>query len=430
MIEDYSVRNEFSIYNAQKFISSILNEKIYGFLGRTQPWYDESDPPTPVSSEADMISAWDNMIITKRMQPANFSLGVKKNIWTSGTIYQPWDSEDGLLYEKKFFVVTSENKVYKCLDRIPNTPSTIEPTDTGVTPVRLSDGYTWKFMYDISNIEATNFEDTEVIPVKYLTENDGSLQWQVQQYAIPGTINHIEVVSGGSGYGSSPTVVIEGDGTGATATAVLDGSSVKYVIITNMGSGYTWAKISFVGGNSVPATARASISPIKGHGWNPVEELFGRAVISYVSFDGDEGGKFPINIQFRQIGLICNPTLNGSTTIANLTGANVQYTKLNVGNISGTFVEGETLNNSTTGQNGVAKIIKVESNHVLVNVVKGPISQNDILTGSTSGTTCEVITIVPHILENYSGDMLYLENRTAITKIENQSETYRLIIKF
>ena len=197
-----------------------------------------------------------------------------------------------------------------------------------------------------------------------------------------------------------------------------------------MGSGYTWAKISFIGGNSVPATARASISPIKGHGWNPVEELFGRAVISYISFDGDEGGKFPINIQFRQIGLICNPTLNGSTTIANLTGANVQYTKLNVGNISGTFVEGETLNNSTTGQNGVAKIIKVESNHVFVNVVKGPISQNDILAGSTSGTTCEVITIVPHILENYSGDMLYLENRTAITKIENQSETYRLIIKF
>ena len=28
MIEDYSVRNEFSIYNAQKFISSILDEEI------------------------------------------------------------------------------------------------------------------------------------------------------------------------------------------------------------------------------------------------------------------------------------------------------------------------------------------------------------------------------------------------------------------
>ena len=430
MIQDYSVRNEFSIYNAQKFIKSVENEKFYVFLGKTSEWYDESDPPTPTSSEQEMISAWDNMIITKRLVSSDLSLACKKNLWESGTIYQPWDSEDGLLYEKKFFVINSNNCVYKCLDRIPNTPSTIEPTDTGVTPVRLSDGYTWKFMYDLSNAELNKFKDTEVIPVKYLTEDDQSLQWQVQQYAIPGTINHIEVLDGGSGYSSTPLVTISGDGTGATATAVLDGDTVKYILITNMGRGYTWAKVSFTGVGSSEAIARAIISPIKGHGSNPVDELYGRSVISTITFESDEGGKFPIDIKFRQIGIIINPTFNGSTTIADLSGANYQYTRLTVSGVSGTFVEGEYLNDSTTNQTNVAQVIKVESNKIYINNLKGTISANDQLQGATSGTSCEVTSVVPHILENYSGQMLYLENRPPISKIENQSETYRLIIQF
>jgi len=430
MIQDYSVRNEFSIYNAQKFIESTESEKLYVFIGKTIPWYDESDPPTPVSSEQDMIDAWDNMIITKRLLSSNFSLACKKNVWESGTIYQPWDSSDGLLYNKKFFVITSDNRVYKCLDRIPNTPSTIEPSDTGITPIRLSDGYTWKFMFDISASEMTKFNDTEVIPVKYLTEADSSLQWEVQRTAVPGTINHIEVLDGGSGYTSTPTVTITGDGTGATATAVLNGNKVSYIIITNMGRGYTWANVTLTGTGSVAAQVRAIISPLKGHGWNPVEELFGCSVISTVTFENDESGKFPIGISFRQIGLIVNPTLYGESTIADLTGANYQYTRLNVSGVSGVFVEGETLNNITSGQENVAQIVKVESNRILVNVVKGSISENDHLQGTTSGSSCEVLTVVPSMLEPYSGDMLYLENRTGIAKIENQSETYRLIIKF
>lgn len=430
MIEDYSIRNEFSVYDAKRFIDSISAEKVYVFIGKTSEWADESDPPTPTASEQQMINTWDNMIITKRLNSTNLSLGAVKNVWESGTIYQPWDSEDGLLYNKKFFVITSDNRVYKCLDCIPNTPSTIEPTDTGVTPVRLSDGYTWKFMYDISAAELAKFNDTECIPVKFLTEPDASLQWQVQLYAIPGTINRIEVMNGGSGYTSTPSVTITGNGTGATATAVMSGDTVSYIVITNPGQGYTWANVTITGNGSVSATGRAIISPIKGHGSNAVEELYGGNVISSVTFDGDEAGKFPVNIKFRQIGLIANPTMNGSSTIADLTGVNIQYTTLNVTGMSGIMLEGEYLDNITTGLNRVAQVIKIESNKIYVNMLKGPISANDNLQGSSSGTSCEVLTVVPHILENYSGELLYVENRSPITKIPNQSETYRLIIKF
>lgn len=430
MTNDYSVRNEFSVYSAKQFLRSSMEQKLYAFVGRSVEWADEVDPPTPTSSEDWMIQSWDHMLLTKRINLSNMSLAAKKNIWQSGTIYQPWDSADGLIAEKKFFVITSQNRVYKCLDSIPNTPSTIEPDDTGITPVRLSDGYTWKFMYDISNSEYTKFNDTEVIPVKFIETDDGSLQFQVQKYAVPGTLNRIEVLDGGSGYSTSPEVVITGDGTGATATAVLDGDKVKYVIMTNPGSGYTWANVVFNGTSSVKATGRVILSPIKGHGSNPVDELFGSSVITTVTFDGNEAGVFPINIKFRQIGLLTNPTFWKSSTVADLSAASQQYTILNVGSLSGALVEGEYLNDTTLGLQNAARIIKIESNKVYVNNLKGDIAANDIMQGQLSGTSFEVINVIEPVLEPYSGNMLYVENRPPITKIENQSETYRLIIKF
>ena len=58
------------------------------------------------------------------------------------------------------------------------------------------------------------------------------------------------------------------------------------------------------------------------------------------------------------------------------------------------------------------------------------LTENDRIQGSISGASAEILNISEPILQPYSGDMLYLENRPPITKIENQSETYRLIIKF
>lgn len=430
MVEDYSIRNEFSVYNAKRFMDSVPDNKLYVFLGKTSEWSDELDPPTPTPCEQDMLNAYRDMLIFKRISTLNLSLAIKRNLWQAGTVYQPWDSQDGLLAEKTFFVITSDNRVYKCLDSIPNTPSTIEPKDTGVTPVRLSDGYTWKFMYDISTSDMEKYKDTEVIPVKILTDDDGSLQYQVQEYAVPGTINHIEVLEGGSGYTSAPAVTIDGDGQGATATAVLDGDKVSYILVSNTGQGYTWATATVTGTSSVTAQARVILSPVNGHGSNASEELLARYVITTVTFDNDEDGKFPVDTKFRQIGLLSNPTLWNSSTIADLSGASVQYTTLNCSGFNGTFIEGEWLKDTTSGKSKVAQVIRVSSNNILVNNIKAKINDNDQLQGESSGTSAEVISVVEPTLKPFSGEMLYIENRQPISKIENQSETYRLIIKF
>ena len=77
-----------------------------------------------------------------------------------------------------------------------------------------------------------------------------------------GYVKSINVTSQGSGYTSTPTVVItSGTGRGATATAVLNQSGkVIRVDVTNGGTGYQVAPaIAFTGGNGTGAIASAIV---------------------------------------------------------------------------------------------------------------------------------------------------------------------------
>lgn len=79
----------------------------------------------------------------------------------------------------------------------------------------------------------------------------------------------ILMVTGGSGYSSTPTVVIDqGTGSGATGTAIVGTGAVTNLVITNAGSGYgataPTVTIAGPGGGGVTATATAQLigSPI------------------------------------------------------------------------------------------------------------------------------------------------------------------------
>lgn len=66
----------------------------------------------------------------------------------------------------------------------------------------------------------------------------------------PQAILNIVVIDGGGGYSTVPDVIITGDGTGATAVAVMEDINgiIKDIVITNPGSGYTYANVT------IPAT--------------------------------------------------------------------------------------------------------------------------------------------------------------------------------
>jgi hypothetical protein len=86
----------------------------------------------------------------------------------------------------------------------------------------------------------------------------------LEQYsysATGGGVTGAIVTAGGSGYTSTPTVVLTGGGgTGAAASATVNNGAVTMVWMTSPGTGYTSVPtISFTGGGGTGAAATASI---------------------------------------------------------------------------------------------------------------------------------------------------------------------------
>lgn len=100
-------------------------------------------------------------------------------------------------------------------------------------------------------------------------DGDNTLKWAVgwsdgtdaPTSVASGSLDHIQVTSGGTGYTSAPTVSITGGGgSGAAATAVLDGDEVVAINITSPGTGYTSVPTVTLSGDGTGATATATIN--------------------------------------------------------------------------------------------------------------------------------------------------------------------------
>jgi ribosomal protein S9 len=133
------------------------------------------------------------------------------------------------LEDANFYVVTDDYNVYKCLDNNNNARSTVKPSGTQLEPFTTLDGYVWKFMYNVPiNLRNKFFTDDYIPVVSALTNhfysngtvdnifisNKGSgytsavvsVTGDGYREADPIYINGISLASGGSRYGSSPTV--------------------------------------------------------------------------------------------------------------------------------------------------------------------------------------------------------------------------------
>lgn len=275
---------------------------------------DEDNPPTPVDSTLSFFQTYDDIIALKKILPASVSHVIKRLDWTTGTVYDQYEDFVNDLEDRNYFVMNTDTYyVYKCIYNNGGATSTVAPTGSSTSVITTADGYKWKFMYEVRTTDVTKFMTTDWIPVPVVTTDDGSLQYDVQAAAVDGAIDHIQVISGGTGYTTGMAVTISGGGgSSATATVVASGGVVTGITITGRGSGYrngVTADLSGVGGGN--ATARVIVGPTGGHGSNAKNEMGGFYVMMNARLVGADGsGDFPVGDDFRQVGLLLNPTVS------------------------------------------------------------------------------------------------------------------------
>jgi hypothetical protein len=421
------VTSKFRIHNAQQFYESFseaANTIMYLFVGKNTAFANDNSPPTPINSTANIeYTPWRDMYGVKRIQSADVTHAVPRYDWTSGTVYTAYDDTSTSLLTDTFYVMTEDYNVYKCLFNNASAASTTKPTGTSSARFTTADGYIWKFMYTVSTAKALKFLTSDYMPIQTLASDDGTTQWSVQSAAVDGAIEVIKVTSGGSGYATAPSVTIVGDGTGATANATITANVVTAVTITAAGTGYTKASVSFASG---AAAATAIISPRYGHGADPIEELGAKYIMINVRLDGSESNTISTANEFRQVGIVRDPYLFGTTTRASASSYRQTF-KYQLSGISGTF----SLDEPVSSGSNTSNVVEWDTPNLYV--IK-PINQNfangATITGATSTATGTIAAITTPGLQPYTGDILYVENRVPISRAADQIEDVKLIIQF
>ena len=138
------------------------------------------------------------------------------------------------LRHSRFYVLTTDNNVYKCLYNNLNLPSTVMPSHTSVDPYTTSDGYKWKFLYHIELGTRRKFLTASFMPVYNVLTSS---------YYGNGAIDYVEITNGGINYAvSSPLkLYVSGDGISGNFLGKIDSitKEISSVEVLNSGVDYS-----------------------------------------------------------------------------------------------------------------------------------------------------------------------------------------------
>ena len=417
---------------ANSYLPTSRRSYMYAFIGKQLPWNAGTEVPvTPTETDAIINDYYRYGILAKQLSYTNASLVVDRNNWTVNTRYNTYEANTN------FYILNSKDQVFKCLSNNASAISTSEPalslstTSLEEPYVLTADGYKWKYLYTVSSVQKQRFLTEDWMPVvnnKFVTAA-----------AVAGGIDIVTITNSGNNYtnGALQNIIsINGDGTGAILKANVISGHVVDVIIQNRGTQYTYADLTFTdvtGGTGTAATAKVSIAPHDGHGFDPINELAASNLMFNVEFDQDESGILPTDNDFRQVVLLHNPYLYDTSNPA--TGETYTlYTRITTSPGVGDFGADEVVFQGTTYETATftAEVISFDTveNHLYVNNVRGTLQQNIAIKGRETGAIRVVNAIQNPTLDLYSGKILYITSKTPITRDDAQTERIRFILSF
>ena len=494
------ITEKFRSHNATNFYESFTESSpntYYLFIGKATPFTtgtsggSDSSPSTPADSVSREFYNWDAMIAAKKIPSTDITYALPRRDWSNGTTYDMYDDDISSsntatsgatnLFDSSFYFITSDYRVYKVLDNNGGSAySGSEPTSTSTSPFALG-GYVLKYMYALTASEAAKYLTTDYMPVS----NDSTITTAATDCKIESLS-----VTAGSGYTDGTYyAAVYGDGTsagtssgaivritvssgsiasfGLTAgsdTTIHDGGDAYTYGTVNIGSSYTFSDAALSSSSSMGSGTGGAvgviISPKNGHGYSAINELGGHYVMTATTLTQDEGDDVSTANDFREVGLVVDPTTYGTSTVASASTARMTFA-VKFSSSSGTFDADEKISNSS---GAIGKVVEWDSTNSILyyhqerfgdygtNSTTGAytaFSGTGTITGGTSGasgtrssTSTETVTLANNNtiaftsgyanpeLQPDSGDIIYIENRKPIQRASDQTEDIKLIIEF
>ncbi len=418
---------------------------LYCFMSRVLPWSNDIDPPQPTQDQKAIKQIYKNIFAVKKINSSNISPVIQRIDWAADNVYDYYQ-DDVNMFEvnqagnlvRQFYVRNRYDQVFKCLwnnnDSISTDEPFFQPGSYGTNNIyKGSDGYKWKYMYTIDVGRKTTFMDSSWMPVP-VVKTAPSPNGTSAGY---GDIEVINVVNGGSGYdpaNATISIVVAGDGTGTTGTVSTSNGVITDIVVTNPGSNYTFANVSVTSTAGSNATFIAPISPIGGHGYDSVSELGCSHVMVTAEFDGNEGGLIPTDIDFRQVGLLVNPT--ALSTSPNPANASIYKTSTDfvVAPGFGVYTTDETVYQGTSLAtatfSGTVLSFDTASNVLRLINTTGTQTLNAPIFGDSSLTARTVLSVSTPDFITFSGFMTYIENRESVQRSADGIEQFKFVLGY
>jgi len=468
---------------------------------KTYRYATEDAPPAPIDNQSEKAAVYDDLIAAKRITSTFARLVAPRYNWSLTTnpkfdMYRPSYSVtpggggaigtqtalgSSALSGSKFYVMNSKYEVFKCLyngqtpanatgQNAQKEPSTTPQASDGTyangifTEAAGTAGYIWKYMYTLSTGEVIAFLSSDFLPM-------GTYAGTA---AVDGAVHVAVVTDGGANLPANANalyVPIDGDGTGGkvkfTTTA---GGVLGTATIEAAGTGYTYGNVRLVNGNvwtdagltntqAIGGTASGKIevviSPEGGHGFDLASEFFAKRVMTNIRLTYAEGsGDFPVDNDFRRIGIIQDPLNYGTTTKS--TASTLRGTAAVKLTGSGDYTIDEEITQTVTGGTAKGRVVSWDATNGILKYFQSPdlhthngkVLAFDHATNNVTGATSTTARPIdgnqdtaladisftdgkanPEIAAN-SGDIVYIENRRQITRAADQIEDIKLVIEF
>lgn len=366
----------------------------------------------------------------------------------------------------------------------------LEPRSAGDS----EDGYIWKYLYTIKPGELIKFESTNFMPVPTDWETNSDYAPVRNNAKNSGQIKIVRVLDRGVGIGTAnrtyTNVPIYGDGFGGECTIVVNSdSSVESAIVTNGGSGYTYGTVDLVAGGVPTGTFlpnfKVIIPPQNGHGYDIYRELGAYRVLIYSRIENDiEDPDFIVGNQIARIGIVENPLAfasedilvkNKASALSALKLVGTGYSTANFipdSIITQTVGVGSTAVGRVISYDKITGVLKYWQDRTLVGFnsdgsrnasppygfnlnrfTPSPDAGGSITISASNvsglGIDTSFIGVSTTInnrkyylgqsfvngvsdpeVEKYSGNIIYVDNRSSITRSSNQKEDIKVILQF
>ena len=477
----------------------------------------EEFPTVPEDNQDEKFEVYDDLIAAKRITDQYVRSVIRRYNWQVNTTYDMWRPDyapsgtgrtgnltatgQSSIADAKFYVMNAQYEVWKCIyngtnpanpngQLSVNEPTTTDPGYVGATGLLTLGAYTWKYMYTIPTDDVLRFLSSDFMPIVSATD---ATRIATEGIAVPGAIDAYLIEDAGSGLPADGTYYapVVGDGTAAYATITIASGAVTSVTVGGRGQDYTYGEIFLKTGTGSGATAyglftnsaltsaatvgagatgkiKVIIPPQGGHGSDMELELNGKRVMANIRLTYAEGfGDFPVDNDFRRIGIIKDPYVNGTTTYATTDTLN-GLTALKIDSAGADYTPDEVVTQTVTGGiakgtvvswtpdapgsfSGILKIFQSPRYHKDNGVVRafenGPatVDGEDSLASGTVDSSYNASEnndpISPFFgnfasgisqpeIDNNSGDIIYIENRRLITRAADQIEDIKLVIEF